>query len=185
VKQGSSPLDTRMPGGARQDERLFDLYLRDPPDTAPAAERACPLRLSRGRGGRVRPRGCASRPAADQGRMTAAQCRQARALLGWSEQTLAVRALCSSLTVRNLERRNCRPRMSTISAIRDALEGAGVEFAPEGAGGAGVRLRKSGFGTHAPSSIQSLRRNSHVCNKLSKKEPACPTNRRTSVCKSK
>ncbi len=33
-------------------------------------------------------------------------------------------------------------REDTVSAIRAALETAGVEFIPENGGGAGVRLRK-------------------------------------------
>lgn len=35
-----------------------------------------------------------------------------------------------------------RVRLDTITAIRSALEAAGVEFIPENGGGAGVRLRK-------------------------------------------
>jgi hypothetical protein len=36
-----------------------------------------------------------------------------------------------------------RPRLSTILAIRGALEAAGVEFVDGGGGEAGVRLRKT------------------------------------------
>lgn len=34
------------------------------------------------------------------------------------------------------------PRQSTLAAIRDALEAAGVEFIAENGGGAGVRLKR-------------------------------------------
>ena len=72
--------------------------------------------------------------------MTGAQCRAARELLGWSEQDLAVHALCSSMTVRNLERRAGRPHRSTILAIRRAVEEAGVELTD--GEGPGVKLQQ-------------------------------------------
>ncbi|WP_424140176.1 helix-turn-helix domain-containing protein [Roseomonas chloroacetimidivorans] len=70
-------------------------------------------------------------------------CRQARELLGWDRRDLAVRALVSSATVANLEEARFRPTPATCSAIRAALEAAGVEFIAENGAGAGVRLRKT------------------------------------------
>ncbi|WP_370643281.1 XRE family transcriptional regulator [Roseomonas cutis] len=45
-------------------------------------------------------------------------------------------------TIMRFEGREASPRRSTLTAIRAALEAAGVEFIAENGGGAGVRLRK-------------------------------------------
>jgi hypothetical protein len=47
-------------------------------------------------------------------------------------------------TVKRLEAKPCMmaAHMSTVTALRTALEKAGVEFIDENGGGAGVRLRK-------------------------------------------
>jgi transcriptional regulator with XRE-family HTH domain len=74
--------------------------------------------------------------------ITSAQCRGARGLLGWSQQTLADRAGVGLMTVHQLEKDGSRPRRATAEAIKRALEAAGVSFIEENGGGAGVRLRK-------------------------------------------
>jgi hypothetical protein len=56
--------------------------------------------------------------------------RAARALLRWEQRDLAN---ASSVSL---------PTMSTVAALRKALEAAGVEFIDENGGGPGVRLRK-------------------------------------------
>jgi transcriptional regulator with XRE-family HTH domain len=73
--------------------------------------------------------------------ITAAQCRAARGLLGWSQQDLADRADVGIMTVHQLEK-GSQPRRATLSVVRSAFEGAGIEFIDENGGGAGVRLRK-------------------------------------------
>ncbi|MBP0492453.1 helix-turn-helix transcriptional regulator [Pararoseomonas indoligenes] len=75
--------------------------------------------------------------------MTPELCRQARELLGWSEQYLATIAGCSRQTIVNLESGRNRPYGATVVAIRSALGAAGVEFTEPEAGGAGIRLRKA------------------------------------------
>ena len=75
--------------------------------------------------------------------MTAAQCKMARAATGLGVRELAALAEVSPNTVARLERGE-EMRPATITAIRAALEAAGVEFIPENGGGAGVRLRKIG-----------------------------------------
>lgn len=71
------------------------------------------------------------------------QCKMARAALGLGVRELAEKAEVSADTVVRLEKGDeLRPR--TVSAIRAALEAAGVEFVPENGGGAGVRMRKPG-----------------------------------------
>lgn len=71
-----------------------------------------------------------------------AQARAARALLDWSQRELADAAEVSFQTVRNFEKSRHQTNRSTLSAIRRALESAGVKFIPAGkGGGAGVRLK--------------------------------------------
>lgn len=71
-----------------------------------------------------------------------AQLRAARALVGWSRATLAEAAGTTERTLARLEAGENAPRDATASAIRAALEAAGVDFIAENGGGAGVRLRK-------------------------------------------
>ncbi len=73
--------------------------------------------------------------------MKAAQCRAARALIGWSTQQLASHAEVGVNTVNRFEGGQ-DARMSSVDAIRRALEAAGVIFIAENGEGPGVRLRK-------------------------------------------
>jgi predicted transcriptional regulator len=76
------------------------------------------------------------------GMISARQIRAARALLGWSQQDLADRAIISVNALRRLEGEQVDPRLSTIAAVKTALESAGVDFlSASGAHGEGVRLR--------------------------------------------
>ncbi len=68
------------------------------------------------------------------------QIRAARALLGWSQQELADKAIVSLNAVVRLERGSVDSRVSTLGAIQNALTKAGVEFLPRGDKGEGVRL---------------------------------------------
>ena len=65
----------------------------------------------------------------------------ARAALDLGVRELAALASVSPDTVARLERGETL-RERTVSAIRAALESAGVEFIAENGGGAGVRLKK-------------------------------------------
>jgi transcriptional regulator with XRE-family HTH domain len=73
-----------------------------------------------------------------------AQCRAARGLLDWKMEILADHSGVNRRTLLRFERGQAPPRASTLSAIRTALESAGVEFIAENGGGAGVRLRAKG-----------------------------------------
>ncbi|WP_342627189.1 helix-turn-helix transcriptional regulator [Nguyenibacter vanlangensis] len=74
--------------------------------------------------------------------ITAAQVRAARGLLGWTRDELVAASGVPKSTLVRLEDGNSAPRTSTLTAIRTALETAGVEFIAENGGGAGVRLKK-------------------------------------------
>ncbi|WP_370684221.1 helix-turn-helix domain-containing protein [Acetobacter orientalis] len=74
--------------------------------------------------------------------MLAVQCKMARAAIGWGVRDLAKEAGVSPDTIARLERGE-ELKVSTIEAIRSALEAAGVQFIPENGGGAGVRLQKN------------------------------------------
>ncbi|WP_215761248.1 helix-turn-helix domain-containing protein [Acetobacter sp. P1H12_c] len=74
--------------------------------------------------------------------INASQIRAARGLLDWTrDQLVEVSGVPKSTLVR-VESNAVTPRQSTLTAIRSALETAGVEFIEENGGGAGVRLRK-------------------------------------------
>lgn len=78
--------------------------------------------------------------------MQPGQSRAARALLSWSQPLLASNAGVSISTIRDFETGKRQPITNNLSAIRAALEAAGVIFLADGetiSGGAGVRLRKS------------------------------------------
>jgi predicted transcriptional regulator len=73
--------------------------------------------------------------------ITPRQIRAARALLGWSQQQLADKAIVSLNAVTRLEKGKVDSRVSTINAIEKTLIKAGVEFLPPGEKGEGVRMR--------------------------------------------
>jgi predicted transcriptional regulator len=73
--------------------------------------------------------------------ITPRQIRAARALLGWSQQHLADKAIVSLNAVTRLEKGKVDSRVSTITAIEKTLAKAGIEFLPVGERGEGVRLR--------------------------------------------
>lgn len=74
--------------------------------------------------------------------ISAAQVRAARGLLNWSRDELVTVSGVPKSTLVRLEDGATAPRASTITAIRKALEAAGVEFIPQNGGGPGVRLRE-------------------------------------------
>ncbi|QGA57011.1 helix-turn-helix transcriptional regulator [Brucella sp. 2280] len=75
-----------------------------------------------------------------------AQCRAARALLGWSQDELARVSKVSKATLANFELDKRTPYDRTLADLQRAFEVAGVVFMAEGeliAGGAGVRLKSA------------------------------------------
>jgi len=64
--------------------------------------------------------------------MTPAQCRAARALLGWSQEELSVAASVSRKTIADFEADKRTAYDRTLRDLRAALEEAGVEFIPQG-----------------------------------------------------
>lgn len=69
----------------------------------------------------------------------------ARVLLDWKQSDLARAAAVSETALANIERGATDPRTSTMNAIQQALEAAGVVFIPagpyQGEAGPGVRLK--------------------------------------------
>lgn len=71
-----------------------------------------------------------------------AQSRAARGLLDWSQAELARRSNLGESTIRDFEKGRRTPTVNNLSAIRAALEVAGVVFVDENGDGPGVRLKK-------------------------------------------
>jgi transcriptional regulator with XRE-family HTH domain len=74
--------------------------------------------------------------------ITAAQCRAARALIGWSQEQLAAASKVAKATIANFELGKRLPYDRTLDDLVAALEGAGVRFIAENGDGPGVRLRR-------------------------------------------
>lgn len=73
--------------------------------------------------------------------MTPAQCRAARALVGMSQDRLAEASGVAKRTIASFEKEDRQPYERTISALRAALETAGVIFTDNGVGlGGGEKL---------------------------------------------
>ncbi|GBQ27134.1 putative transcriptional regulator [Gluconacetobacter sacchari DSM 12717] len=70
-------------------------------------------------------------------------------MLGISQTELAAAAAVSRQTVVDFERGARTPYPNNLTAIRAALEAAGVEFIPENGGGAGVRLKRGAYTVQA------------------------------------
>jgi hypothetical protein len=71
------------------------------------------------------------------------QCRLGRTAIRWGVRDLAKAADVSHDTVVRFERGE-ELKDRTVTAMRAALEKAGVVFIPENGGGSGVRLKKRG-----------------------------------------
>ena len=78
--------------------------------------------------------------------ITPAQCRMARAGLGWSETQLARAVGVGLATVNRFETGQVQTQPATVEAIQRALEAAGVEFTAENDDGSGVKLHKDRIG---------------------------------------
>ena len=74
--------------------------------------------------------------------ITAAQCRAARALIGWSQEQLAATSKVAKATIANFELGKRLPYDRTLDDLVAALEGAGIRFIAENGDGLGVRLRR-------------------------------------------
>jgi transcriptional regulator with XRE-family HTH domain len=73
-------------------------------------------------------------------KLTADQCRAARALLDWSQEELAANSEVSTKTIADFERGERQPYPRTLTSLCRALEAGGVEF---NGGEPGVRLKAS------------------------------------------
>ena len=71
----------------------------------------------------------------------AVQCRAARALLDWTQESLSTATGLSKVTLRAFEKGG-EMRDSNRTLLRLAFEKAGVQFIDQNGGGPGVRLRE-------------------------------------------
>jgi hypothetical protein len=76
--------------------------------------------------------------------LTSELVRAARALLRWEQRDLEAASSVSLPTIKRLESKPgvMAAHMTTLVALKMALEAAGIEFIDENGGGSGVRLRK-------------------------------------------
>jgi ribosome-binding protein aMBF1 (putative translation factor) len=78
------------------------------------------------------------------GLLTPAQCRAARALLGWSRKDLAVCSGVAERTLVDFEGERRQPHIRTIKDVKSTLEIRGVEFlASDSDHGEGLRFRNT------------------------------------------
>lgn len=75
--------------------------------------------------------------------ITPAQVRAARALVELSREELAAASGVGARTIADFESGKREPIRSTMAALRNALEAAGIIFIDENGEGPGVRLKKS------------------------------------------
>jgi hypothetical protein len=77
-------------------------------------------------------------------KISSAQMRAARALLRWSALDLATASKVGVATIRRVEvvSGEIPVTLANETALRRALEAAGIEFIEENGGGEGVRFRK-------------------------------------------
>jgi transcriptional regulator with XRE-family HTH domain len=76
--------------------------------------------------------------------MTREQSRAARGWLGWSQGELARRANVSLSTVYQFEKGQRNPTRNNLSAMRRAIEAAGVRLVFDKKGAAGILRRDAG-----------------------------------------
>ena len=74
--------------------------------------------------------------------ITPGEIRAARAMLGWTRQNLADRAVVALNSVIRLERGLVDSRTSTLSAVQKALQKAGIEFLSLTENGEGIRMKR-------------------------------------------
>ena len=74
--------------------------------------------------------------------ITPDQCRASRALLNWSQDTLAENAQVARATVNDFENSQRIPIKNNMVIIQSSMEAAGIEFIDENGGGVGVRFRE-------------------------------------------
>lgn len=65
--------------------------------------------------------------------ITSVECRTARALLGWSQDHLAIKSKVGAKAIRLFEQSDCTlPGGSVLAALQGALETGGVRFTDRG-----------------------------------------------------
>ena len=78
--------------------------------------------------------------AGPQPNLSIAQCRGARAMIGWSQDELAREANVARQTIADFERGARTPIANNLISIARALERGGIEILPDN----GIRLHEAG-----------------------------------------
>jgi len=73
--------------------------------------------------------------------ISAAQCRGARAMLGWSREELADASSVHLRTIVDFEREARSPRAATFEALEAAFNRAGISFFTESGNVEGIQIR--------------------------------------------
>lgn len=74
--------------------------------------------------------------------LSPSQCRAARAMIEMTQAQLAEASSVSLRSIIHFEKGERTPVPNNLSAIKEALEAAGIEFIPENGSGPGLRLKK-------------------------------------------
>lgn len=96
--------------------------------------------------------------------LSPAQCRAARALVGWSEDDLSSAAKIAKKTIADFEAGTLSPSARILQDVKRSLEDAGVLFIPENGGGVGVRLAKGANASIDTNETETVQYEEHLKN---------------------
>ncbi|OWV74708.1 XRE family transcriptional regulator [Rhizobium sp. R339] len=93
-----------------------------------------------------------------------AQCRAARALIGWSLDELSSASKISTQTIADFEAGILSPPERILQDMKRSFETAGVLFILENGGGAGVRLAKRANASIDTNETETVQYEEHLKN---------------------
>ncbi|EJC85263.1 hypothetical protein Rleg4DRAFT_7752 [Rhizobium leguminosarum bv. trifolii WSM2297] len=96
--------------------------------------------------------------------LSPAQCRAARALVGWSEDDLSSVSKIAKQTIADFEAGTLPPSERILQDMKRSLEDAGVLFIAENGGGAGVRLAKGANASIDTNETETVQYEEHLKN---------------------
>ncbi|MFS2174605.1 helix-turn-helix domain-containing protein [Rhizobium pisi] len=96
--------------------------------------------------------------------LSPAQCRAARALIGWSQDDLSSASKIVKETIADFEAGTLSPSERILQDMKHSLEDAGVLFIAENGGGAGVRLAKRANASIDTNETETVQYEEHLKN---------------------